>query len=589
VFLTALITLAVILILAAGGSYAWFNWVVDKAHRGKGWETAMSWLRDTQTTTTVAGGGATPAVDKPGSMDILLMGSDTGEADSEGYGRSDTLMLVHVDSKEDYLSVLSIPRDLRVEVPEHGMQKINAAYAFGGPALSMQVVQQLTGIKADQFVNVSFDAFRDITEALGGIYVDVDSRYYYSGLDYENINIWPGYQRLSGEAALDYVRFRHDQNYDFGRIDRQQRFLRAAKEQALGWNLVVKGPQLVTLLAQNISTSIGTTDALKLIVWAIGLNGGKIKQVYLPASEAEIDGGSYLIATDEAVANAVHDLYVAPGAKASSISPLVGQVDPDAAAEQLSSSTTTAATSTTLAKADLTKVSIDVLNANGRTGEAGLAAGRLRARGATVVTVGDAPQKQDQTVVAYPSGQKAAATEIAAVIGGGTVQADGGVKRITVYLGADYDPKVDPTDTGASGEIPNHTEWRSLAKQVSFPLMGPAYLPVGYTYSDRRIYDIDTDGGPKPALKMVYRFEESNQYLGIMETTYLDAPAALDGEKVTANGITFTIVSYGGRVDHIWWKKDGVLYWVSNTLSFLLDKGDLVQMAESMVSIPASN
>ena len=61
-----------------------------------------------------------------------------------------------------------------------------------------------------------------------------------------------------------------------------------------------------------------------------------------------------------------------------------------------------------------------------------------------------------------------------------------------------------------------------------------AYIPVGYKYKDRRIYDIATDGGPKPALKMVYQFEKSDQYLGIMETTFVDAPAALDGEKVTA-------------------------------------------------------
>jgi hypothetical protein len=84
---------------------------------------------------------------------------------------------------------------------------------------------------------------------------------------------------------------------------------------------------------------------------------------------------------------------------------------------------------------------------------------------------------------------------------------------------------------------------------------------------------------------MVYQFENSDQYIGIMETTFTDAPAALDGEKITAGGTTFTIVSYGGRVDRIWWQKDGVLYWVSNTLSYLLDKAELVKMAESMVTI----
>jgi uncharacterized protein YaeQ len=72
-----------------------------------------------------------------------------------------------------------------------------------------------------------------------------------------------------------------------------------------------------------------------------------------------------------------------------------------------------------------------------------------------------------------------------------------------------------------------------------------------------------------------------------METTFLNAPAALDGEKVTQNGITYTLVAYGGRVDHVWWKKDGVIYWISNTLSYLLDKEEMVKMATSMVSVSA--
>ena len=522
-------------------------------------------------------------------MDILLMGSDNREEGTEDYGRSDTLMLVHIDTKEDYVSVLSLPRDLKVEIPGYGTQKINAAYSFGGPALAMETVLQLTGVRVDNFVNVSFDAFREITASLGGIYVDVDARYYNpQNPEWESIDIWPGYQRLSGEDALDYVRFRHDLNYDFGRIDRQQRFLRAAKEQALGWDLVVKGPQLVSLLAGNVSTEISTTEALKLVVWAIGLNGSKIKQVYLQAGVATVDGASYVVATDEAVEAAIDDLAVAPGSKAASMSPLVGEIAPDVAAAQRSSTTTSVATTTTTAaKVDLTGVDVEVLNANGRTGEAALAADRLRAVGAAVDKVGDAGRTEDQTIVAYPSGQKEAATEVAKVIGGGSLESDTTVKAITVFLGADFDPAADAGDPGAGGTIPNQGEWKALAGLRSFPLMAPSYIPDGFKYKDRRTYDIDTDGGPKPALKMVYQFEKSDQYLGIMETTFLTAPAALDGEKVTQNGVTYTLVTYGGRVDHVWWKKDGVIYWISNTLSYLLDKEQMVKMATSMVSVSA--
>ena len=115
-------------------------------------------------------------------MNVLLLGSDIRPDEEEKYGRSDTLMLLHVDPDADYVSVLSLPRDLRVYLNDlHGYQKINAAYAYGGDALAITTVQELTGLKINHFVNVNFDAFRAVTTALGGIYVDVDRRYYYGG------------------------------------------------------------------------------------------------------------------------------------------------------------------------------------------------------------------------------------------------------------------------------------------------------------------------------------------------------------------------------------------------------------------------
>ena len=199
--------------------------MMSKSHQGPGFAAASEWVDGSSTTGGHASSASSAVVEKPGSMDILPIGSDDREGGSEGFGRSDTLMLVHIDSKRTMSSVLSLPSRLKVKVPGEGTQKINAAYAFGEPALAMETVLQFTGVRVDNFVNVSFDAFREMTAALGGIYVDVDTRYYNGqNADWESIDIWPGYQRLSGEDALDYVRFRHDLNYDFGRIDRQQRF-----------------------------------------------------------------------------------------------------------------------------------------------------------------------------------------------------------------------------------------------------------------------------------------------------------------------------------------------------------------------------
>ena len=145
----------------------------------------------------------------------------------------------------------------------------------------MKTVQELTGLKIDHFVNVDFDAFRAVTTALGGVYVDVDRRYYYGGPDFERVDVQPGYQRLAGDQALQYVRFRHDDNNDYGRIDRQQHFLRAAKEQALNWSLATKIPSVVSLLAENVTSDLSTMDAIKLSWWGVKLGMGRVKQVNL--------------------------------------------------------------------------------------------------------------------------------------------------------------------------------------------------------------------------------------------------------------------------------------------------------------------
>ncbi len=161
--------------------------------------------------------------ESPSAMNLLILGSDRREGEEGEPSRSDTIILVHVDPDQDYLSVLSLPRDLRVDVPGYGLNKINYAFAAGGAALTIQTVEQLTGVDINHYLEVDFNAFCDITDALGGVYVDVDQRYYNDNPTYELINLAPGYQLLNGDDALDYVRFRHDLNLDFGRMEGSRR------------------------------------------------------------------------------------------------------------------------------------------------------------------------------------------------------------------------------------------------------------------------------------------------------------------------------------------------------------------------------
>jgi LCP family protein required for cell wall assembly len=188
-----------------------------------------------------------------GTMNILILGIDNRGWQMK---RSDSMILVHADPTNNYLSVLSLPRDLYVEVPGYGMRKLNYAYANGGYELAIKTAQQLTGVDITHYMEIDMNAFKALTDAVGGVYVDVDKHYLQQDYRYEIADIPAGYQLLDGAQGLDYVRYRHDDNMDFGRQQRQQRFLAALREQTVDWDLGLKLPGLITALTDNIKTTI---------------------------------------------------------------------------------------------------------------------------------------------------------------------------------------------------------------------------------------------------------------------------------------------------------------------------------------------
>ena len=149
-------------------------------------------------------------------------------------GRSDTTMLLRVDPEKEFLSLLSLPRDLKVEIPGYGTDKLNAAYSYGErsePQLTLKTVKELLGIDVNHIVNVDFEGFYDAINAIGCVYVDVDRHYFNpEGGEYDDIDIEAGYTKLCGYRALDYVRYRHNDN-DLVRGARQQAFVREARQQ----------------------------------------------------------------------------------------------------------------------------------------------------------------------------------------------------------------------------------------------------------------------------------------------------------------------------------------------------------------------
>ncbi len=615
---------SVVLVLAilgvVTGSYMWFRAQVSYANQRVTPEirqvlrekpsTTLTTVQAAAATGTASGATITPVEEpSPSAMNLLVIGSDRRSTDPSLGGRSDTLMVVHIDPERDYLSVLSLPRDLRVEIPGRGKGKLNTAFAFGGPALAIKTIEQTTGVDINHYMEVGFGAFTDAVDSLGGVYVDVDRRYYNPKYYYEPIDIYPGYQLLGGADALDYVRFRHDRNMDFGRMERQQRFMTALREQAMGWNLPFKLPGLVSALFRNIATDLDANEILRLARWGVGLSGDSIRAITLRGTTPTINGASYVVASENQIAHAVdellHESVPEQPAKTTESGQASGETtttsggsggaDGDGAAASQVIGLAYSTSSTTDATAGISSTSVDVVGASGRSGEAAAAAEWLRSLGAAVETSSDQPGQTEQaSAVKYPSGMQAVAKEVAAATGVDRVTRTSKVERITLVVGQDFVLPPKYALPATPDDIPNSDVWRQWAAQTPFAVMAPAYLPEGYSYVRRfpdsyPTYGIVTGGGEKPAFRMMYAAESNaDQVLGITATTWLDAPAASKGLQVKHGDVVYTVVRNDTKVDRVWWKQNGVLYFVSNTLSHWLDQDEMLAIAESTIVIPAT-
>jgi LCP family protein required for cell wall assembly len=169
----------------------------------------------------------------------LVIGSDHRYTDGSAPPRSDTLMLVRLDPVHHVISLLSLPRDLWVDIPTVGYNKINAAFGEGkqGPDLALRTVEKYTGVHPQYLVIVNFHGFTSLVNDIRGVYMPVDQNYQHSnaGLpsidSYSEIHIAPGYQLLQGPDALAFSRYRHTDS-DFYRNARQQTFLKAFEQAA---------------------------------------------------------------------------------------------------------------------------------------------------------------------------------------------------------------------------------------------------------------------------------------------------------------------------------------------------------------------
>ncbi|MFI8528813.1 LCP family protein [Streptomyces aquilus] len=176
-----------------------------------------------------------------------------------GAQRGDTLMLVHLDPGADTASIVSIPRDSWVPIPGHGSAKINAAYSWGGPALLVETVEQLTGVRVDHFGIIDWHGFRSLTDAVGGVPITIEQDSYDS---VQHRHFKAGTYTMNGEDALVYVRQRHGlPGGDLDRIEHQQQYLRSLVSKIRG-DMSVTQPWHINRTLNALTDTVSVDDQL---------------------------------------------------------------------------------------------------------------------------------------------------------------------------------------------------------------------------------------------------------------------------------------------------------------------------------------
>jgi LCP family protein required for cell wall assembly len=247
---------------------------------------------------------------------ILVLGADVGGARGGTQGRSDSIAVIRTDPDHHRIALLFIPRDLRVDIPRHGPQKVNAAYAFGGAPLAIQTIERVTGLQINHVVVVDFSTFGDVVDALGGVTVDVPRKILSNKFECPRASKaacarWPGWrfhageQTMDGHRALIYSRIRENQldssESDFTRGERQQVVIEAIADKTVSFQTFVKAPFIGDDLVRPLATDLSAAQVLELgwVKWRTPSTGRL--RCRLGGTIADIGGQSFVIGSEENV------------------------------------------------------------------------------------------------------------------------------------------------------------------------------------------------------------------------------------------------------------------------------------------------
>jgi LCP family protein required for cell wall assembly len=592
--------LAVVVVGVVGGFYLW-------AHE------SVALLRPTS-----AEGQQTQArLDPPKTAAIaLVLGYDHRAGDGSSPSRSDTMMLIRADPVTNTISMLSFPRDLLVPLycpgkgggpaVAQGTGRINSAYAYCGLGGALETVRHLTNLPINYLIPINFLGFIGVVNKLGGVWLDVDRRYYNKNVgttstDYANIDLQPGYQHLTGKQALDFVRFRHTDS-DLFRLARQQQFVGAARQQvakSLGLSTVLGIINTVTqnhyMEVERGGRSVNLGDIKKYASFAYNLPHGHVFQVKIQ----NVVGQNELSTSQSSITDAVQQF----------LNPDVG----------VASTATAVALGHKLPARKRAipprQVTLTVLNGNGVAGSASNASYLLGQKGYATVTPpsgqpANAPNwSYFHSKVYYDPARaangKVAGQQVARLIGSADVEPRPANIRplsngalLTVIVGSTFHGQLTPvvTPTAPTRQPPNvrrdpgatRSTLFKVRKRLPFTVEYPTLLERasrlddGYGETPVRIYPL----GGKPALRLTFR-TGYNEYWGIQETNWADAPV-LDDKSLTqrVGRREFDLHYTGPHLHMVVLRDNGATYWVVNTLLDSLSNETMLAIARGLRPLP---
>jgi LCP family protein required for cell wall assembly len=548
----------------------------------------------------------------------LIVGYDA-RAGSQGYGladsRSDTIMLVRADPTTNTLSLLSFPRDLQTAIycdstTALSVDRINAAWATchqSPPDGTLNTVEKLTGLSVNYLISINFHGFKLLVNKLHGVYMQVDHRYYiapHTGT--ATINLEPGYQKLDGGQALDFVRFRHTDS-DLYRNARQQLFLEALKDRMAGNLSLTSLPGVIGALKNNVEMARGgggaptLSEILAYAGLAYHLGGGHLFRVTIP----NLTDCGYLNAQECAQPSDIQ-------AAVSSFT------HPDVSLPQRANAVALGRKAKAPKQPKLQRGSITTLVLNGTTvtGLARDTSFKLAVQGFHTVQLppptfpNAPPQNYTRTLVYYDAVQpnaKQAASQVAVAFGPHVVTAplppqfatfaqEAGNPLVIVVVGSSFngeliDPQavIVPTPTHETPSVrrdPGYalTSLQGVRKQVGFRLLVPQAIESGSRFAQDEPVRVYKPAPGHGAVCLTFVTGAGNVYWQIMETNWTDAPITLhptDQIKLR-DGRTLDLYTAGAKIHMVVLREGGASYWVVNTLRDELSNETMLAIARGL-------